>query len=193
MNRLVFASLAAVVFYSAGFLQAADRPLSGPALIGVDPSGTSASMKVVSYLARAERAEKGASTAANPAEGFIDNGDGSITDSRTGLVWLKDAGRRVASRKKAVEYCAHLSACGRSDWRLPTVKEFKTMITALRGNEQLRTMLASWGFQNVGDIYWTLIDDAPFDDFAWSIDTGFSPMTGDASKGHFVWPVRAGR
>ena len=54
-------------------------------------------------------------------------------------------------------------------------------------------MLASWGFQNVGDIYWTLIDDAPFDDFAWSIDTGFSPMTGDASKGHFVWPVRAGR
>ena len=67
------------------------------------------------------------------------------------------------------------------------------MITALRGNEQLRTMLASWGFQNVGDIYWTLIDDAPFDDFAWSIDTGFSPMTGDASKGHFVWPVRAGR
>lgn len=193
MNRLVFTFLAAAALFSAGFLQAAERSFFGTTLLSLDPSETPASMQVVSYLARAERSDKSSSAAVNPAEGFIDNGDGSITDTRTGLVWLKDAGHRLTSRKKAVEYCAHLNTCGRSDWRLPTVKEFKTMITALRENEQLRTMLASWGFQNIGDIYWTLIDDAPFEDFAWNIDTGFSPMTGDISKGHFVWPVRGGR
>jgi hypothetical protein len=122
--------------------------------------------------------------------GFKDNGDGSITDLRTGLVWLKNAGRKTASRKHAAEYCDSLTACGYSDWRLPTVKEFNSMIAALRENQDLRTMLCEWGFIEIGDFYWTQIKDAPFEDFAWSVDSGFSPMS---KKENFVLPVRGGR
>lgn len=124
---------------------------------------------------------------------YKDNGDGTITDSGTGLVWIKDAGVKASSRVKASEYCAGLKTGGYSDWRLPTVKEFATMISPSHGNEELRRILGVWGFVNIGDFYWTLLGDATFDDFAWNVDTGFSPMPADKKKNNFVWPVRGGK
>lgn len=132
-------------------------------------------------------------SSAEKSSGFRDNKDGTITDTATGLVWMKDAGVRADSRVKASEYCGRLKTGGYTDWRLPTVKEFATMITPSHGNEELRKMLLSWGFVNTGDYYWTLLDDAPFEDFAWNVDTGFSPMPADKQKNNFVWPVRGGK
>ena len=98
MNRVIFAFLAAAAVFTAGSLQAADSSFFGTTLLSLDPSETPASMQVVAYLAKAERGGKTPSPAVNPDGGFIDNGDGSVTDTRTGLVWLKDAGHRVLSR-----------------------------------------------------------------------------------------------
>ena len=54
---------------------------------------------------------------------FKDNGDGTVTDQRSGLMWAaKDNGEYIPwSRAKA--YCENYTGGGYSDWRLPTQDE----------------------------------------------------------------------
>ena len=68
---------------------------------------------------------------------YIDNGNGTVTDNKTGLIWLKNAncfGQQTW--KKAMRSAAKLAhgKCGlrdgsrRGKWRLPTIHEWKTML-----------------------------------------------------------------
>jgi len=52
-----------------------------------------------------------------------DNGDGTITDNVTGLIWTQELSRSSMSWDDAVKYCDTLTTSGYTDWRLPTVKE----------------------------------------------------------------------
>ncbi len=58
---------------------------------------------------------------------FVDNGDGTVTDRRTGLVWtLLDSQAelgRCVNYKTAQEYVQSLTTGGRGGWRLPTMNE----------------------------------------------------------------------
>ncbi|MFB9053823.1 DUF1566 domain-containing protein [Formosa undariae] len=58
---------------------------------------------------------------------YTDNGDGTITDNITGLMWEKDMGEKMsyeASFSKAQE--SNLG--GHSDWRVPTIKELYSLM-----------------------------------------------------------------
>lgn len=68
---------------------------------------------------------------------YIDNGDGSVTDTQTGLIWLKDAGCLGAmSVSNAINAAGNLShgQCGLTDgsvpgvWRLPTKVEWEATV-----------------------------------------------------------------
>ena len=67
-----------------------------------------------------------------PAE-FIDNGDGTITDTVNKLVWMKKGEHDKEGKlnkvklKIAKKLAAASSAGGRSDWRIPSLNEFKTL------------------------------------------------------------------
>ena len=50
---------------------------------------------------------------------YNDNGDGTVTDNATKLMWQQLHGT-VTSEQGGVTYCATLSLAGYSDWRLPT-------------------------------------------------------------------------
>jgi hypothetical protein len=54
---------------------------------------------------------------------YTDNGDGTITDNVTGLMWAQDLSTSDHSWSDAVAYCESLELGGYDDWRLPTVKE----------------------------------------------------------------------
>ncbi len=54
---------------------------------------------------------------------FTDNGDGTITDNNTGLIWQKTPDDGTFSWDEAGEYCEDLELAGYDDWRLPTAKE----------------------------------------------------------------------
>jgi hypothetical protein len=53
-------------------------------------------------------------------ERYYDNGDGTITDNNTGLMWMKDVDYHgTTSWYNAVTYCNNLTYAGHSDWQLP--------------------------------------------------------------------------
>lgn len=60
------------------------------------------------------------------APSYTDNGDGTITDNVTGLVWQKEFS--VMSYNEAMAAAKSLTLAGKSDWRLPSIKEAYSLI-----------------------------------------------------------------
>jgi hypothetical protein len=58
---------------------------------------------------------------------FIDNGDGTITDNYTGLIWQKLQPQGSFEWEEALAYASGLTLAGKSDWRLPNVKEIQSL------------------------------------------------------------------
>jgi serine/threonine protein kinase len=98
------------------------------------------SLAVVSTLFALKEKENGYLLQLNdcPKEGqFIDNGDGTVTDNCTGLMWQKDTAdvngdgqsndQDYLPWSKALEYCEKLSFAGHEDWRLPNIRELQSI------------------------------------------------------------------
>ena len=58
---------------------------------------------------------------------YTDNGDGTITDNNTGLMWQQDMGSKI-SYDDAFTKASGLTLGGYSDWRVPTIKELYSLI-----------------------------------------------------------------
>ena len=54
---------------------------------------------------------------------YTDNGDGTISDNVTGLVWTQDISSYSMPWSDAAGYCEALDTGDVTDWRLPSVKE----------------------------------------------------------------------
>lgn len=72
---------------------------------------------------------------------FVDNGDGTVTDRATGLMWTKgDSGTLGAGRggnggldwPEALAWVAQLDHAGHTDWRLPNAKELQSIVDYTR-------------------------------------------------------------
>jgi hypothetical protein len=63
---------------------------------------------------------------------FIDNGDGTVTDSATGLMWMKGDSEAGMIWQDALDYAENLEYAGYSDWRLPNAKELESIIDYTR-------------------------------------------------------------
>lgn len=67
-------------------------------------------------------------------ESYTDNGDGTVTDNVTGLMWQQTVTSTVYSWGSgstpgtAQNYCASLQLAGYADWRLPTIVELISVI-----------------------------------------------------------------
>jgi len=58
---------------------------------------------------------------------YVDNGDGTVTDLNTGLMWQQNPGEKM-TYTQAVEGANSFNLAGYSDWRLPTIKELYSLI-----------------------------------------------------------------
>jgi hypothetical protein len=58
---------------------------------------------------------------------YTDNGDGTITDNVTGLMWVKARGSLI-SWSDAVSGASTNTTAGYSDWRMPSIKESYSLI-----------------------------------------------------------------
>src|SRR3990172_2422389 len=101
-----------------------------------------------------------------PDPRFTDNTDGTVTDNLTGLMWTKDGNAPEPAAcspgtektwQEALDYVACLNTnayLGYTDWRLPNVNEFDSLVNA--GPPNMATWLNTQGFSNVqSNIYWS--------------------------------------
>ncbi|MFC1893897.1 DUF1566 domain-containing protein [Chloroflexota bacterium] len=72
---------------------------------------------------------------------FLDNEDGTVTDSATGLMWMRvdsgtfnvgDDGRGELNWEHALAWAENLEYAGYSDWRLPDAKELQSIVDYTR-------------------------------------------------------------
>ena len=64
---------------------------------------------------------------------FIINGDGTVTDTGTGLMWQQSTGGSMAW-DAALTYCESLTLAGHADWRLPNRKELRSIVDYAKYN-----------------------------------------------------------
>jgi len=63
---------------------------------------------------------------------FVDNGNSTITDNATGLMWTQDDNGEGVNWEEALHYAENLNLAGYSDWRLPNSKELQSIIDYTR-------------------------------------------------------------
>ncbi len=59
---------------------------------------------------------------------FVDNGDGTITDRATGLLWMKKDSGKTMNWPQALGYAEGLTYAGHDDWRAPNAKELQSIV-----------------------------------------------------------------
>ncbi len=106
---------------------------------------------------------------------YTDNGDGTVSDNVTGLMWQQYDGGEVAY-DDAVVYCTALSLGGHTDWRLPTSRELFSIncFGALGPALDTSVFPQTYGSEDyVKELYWWSSDErADTDTRAWVTNAG---------------------
>ena len=63
---------------------------------------------------------------------FVDNGDSTISDNATGLMWMQNDSKIGMTWENALSYSENLQYAGYSDWRLPDAKELQSILDYTR-------------------------------------------------------------
>jgi hypothetical protein len=121
---------------------------------------------------------------------YINNGDGTITDQTTGLSW-QTIEVRPRKWEQALAYCEQLELGGFTDWRLPTIKEFSSLVNEKQVNPAINTTF----FPTTRSApYWTGTTFAKHPGFAWYInfENGLEHNGGYKGRQYHVRAVRGG-
>ena len=107
---------------------------------------------------------------------FKDNGDGTITDNCTGLMWQKDTAdvnpdgkindADRLSWQDALKYCESLSFAGQADWRLPNIRELQSIVDYGRVTPSIDQLFGA----QPGSWYWSSTFYAGGVDNVWGVD-----------------------
>ena len=122
---------------------------------------------------------------------IVDNGDDTVTDTKTKLVWQK-AETETMTWKEAVTYCETLVLAGHCDWRLPNQSELQAFFDSIYDNSSINRT----AFPNLSYVYWS--SNANADDTGYSMTVSFMPGDGsayaaDKNNGQGVKAVRGGQ
>lgn len=165
------------------FISLPNATISGATFTAYDgtnpPIALAATGQQTSY-ATGDDADMNKGVAWSASNRFTDNLDGTVTDSLTGLVWLKDAGcLGAAFWADALVIVNTLASgnCGLSDgstagqWRMPNLNEMESLIDVSAANPALP---ANNPFRNVSNgVYWSS-----------------TPYYGGVTGSSDAWPVR---
>jgi hypothetical protein len=152
-----------------------------------------------------------------PDPRFTDNGDGTVTDNLTGLVWLKNinctaffAGDTTgnnwrswsdafaAARSLSSGYCGLADGSSAGDWRLPNIRELQSLIDYSKyGTPPDSALPEGHPFTVQNQNYWSSTTWAAIPStYVWSLNLGSGDVnTVDTNTVDdlLVWPVRGGQ
>jgi len=127
---------------------------------------------------------------------FVDNGDGTITDKATGLMWAKDGNGagcnngNVIAWSAAITFIEGLSFAGHDDWRLPNIKELQSIIDFSKSNPAIDPVFTN----TTSNFYWSSTTYAGGSAFGWGFyfDVGSMDYLTKGNS-YYIRPVRGGR
>ncbi len=114
-----------------------------PVVVGLPDTGQTTcydqALAVVDCATSPDAGQDGAyDTGCSSVGRFVNNLDGTVTDLCTGLMWQQDTADTNGDGLhdyadgsdwfNALAYCENLSMAGKSDWRLPNVRELKSIV-----------------------------------------------------------------
>jgi hypothetical protein len=127
------------------------------------------------------------------AERFVDNGDGTVTDTRRQLVWQKGDNGEQVTFEDAQKYCKNLRLGGYADWRLPEPGERDTAVAiALMMPKHDRDVYGRF------DLYWSSDSTAlmPFNyhpSYGKEVSRAYPARPGDRAFVRAVRSVKSGQ
>lgn len=145
-----------------------------------------------------------------PDPRFTDNGDGTVTDNLTGLIWLKNANcfeylawtaALDAANKLNDGECDLTDGSAEGDWRLPNIKELQSLVhygvyaPTLPNTAGTGKWTENDPFSGVQSrIYWSSTSYAGDASGAWDLGL-YNGYVGGTVKTNtsYVWPVRGGQ
>jgi len=94
---------------------------------------------------------------------FIDNGDGTVTDTKTNLIWDKSGSSIMMDYEEAIIYADKLKLAGRK-WWVPTIVELCTPVNYSKYNPAINNI-----FSCKSDDYWSSTTYAGDTSSAWVV------------------------
>lgn len=133
-----------------------------------------------------------------PVARFIDNNDGTVTDSLSGLIWLKNAncyGSKEWSQAlidvRAISngQCGLVDGSKPGDWHLPNRKELYSLLDF---STYYPSLPAGHPFINVENSYWSSTNYLGVTSQAWAINLNDGGSTFSSPKHNVFpfWPIR---
>lgn len=121
---------------------------------------------------------------------LVDNNDGTVTDTETGLMWQKGTAPGTYTWQQALAYAEELTLAGHSDWRLPNRNELQTLVDYSRYNPAIDPILE---VSAVLPFYWSSTSNAYHMGNAWFVyfDDGYVYYDKKSEK-YYVRVVRTG-
>ena len=119
------------------------------------------------------RAVRNINTPTTITNHFTDNGDGTITDNLTQLVWQKIPNANIFTWEQALSYAEGLTIGTNSDWRLPNIKELQSINNEFATNPSVfAPYFSSVGVHN----YWssTTLPNQALSAWYWSTTFGIT-------------------
>ena len=101
---------------------------------------------------------------------FIDNGDDTVTDLQTSLVWTKSTAAKDVDHKTAEQKIAELG----NGWRLPTSAELFSIADHSKHSPAIDTEAFP---DTESDWYWTSTPCAWSDSAVWVVGFGYGGLT----------------
>ncbi len=122
------------------------------------------------------------------AQRLVDNGNGTVTDTQTGLMWTKDANMfGTLNWDDAMARCGSFSISGIGGWRLPSKDELVALYHAIQGGHPFTKFQAS--------NYWSstaAYQEYNLEGYKWFVDMHDGSSAAFFQTHHYldVWCVR---
>lgn len=113
-----------------------------------------------------------------------------VTDSLTGLMWVRSPSLTGTTWVNALTAANDLDLCGYADWRLPNRVELDSLLNY--GVTNIAAELNASGFSNIGAWYWssTTIAGSPGYVAIVGLDYGHATSSVKSNTYPYTWPVR---